>query len=787
MVDLSFEGLIKELVKKYAKELQENKTKIKEYSKKQISEIDIEVIEGILNNIVDESDVDWDKLELIHPSFKVDYEFDINEKVGIIGAEKFTLKGNIGTKVEALLHGHFDIGPMESNAKNFGVELMSMSIIWPDIFKLIFEGEFLNGGGRIELDSPNYNGVIEISIKNIDLDGITVFKTDPFDLFISLTAFFDPGIDLGYGFNLMAVGGILAFNHSINDSMLIREMNKDTLRPMLFPEDPIKNYKKIFISIKRVFPVKKGHHVFGPVAQITWGKGGINLIELDVGLFFELKTSSLDKILVLGRATIILPDKEKRIIDLKMNVIGKWDLGNKEIMINAVLFNSKILKKFEVSGEMILYGNYGNTPEFIISVGGFHPRFDLKKLPSGFPAIDRMKFFMGTKNKKFTLTSYLALTSNSFQFGADADLYLKWSNFKVTSNLGFDVLIEFEPLYFDVDVRASASIKWKKYSLGSVTLNFNLTGPNQFVAKGKASFSVWIWDVSCKFTRKWGTRKEELITYISPADVLRDQLIIAEPHYISQSWGYEGVIFTDEAQEKLSALGEIIIEQSIIPLEFEMDKYSGSAVVEGEKKLIIDVTEAGDQEFELSKEVPVSQFMPSQFENLTDDEKLNMPSFVSADSGVRIKGGIQIPTTMEQESVEYESVLLNPEDDTPQYIGIMPIIISANITVMPFKPKPKAKKVVIPLVLNNTINPSLFLNNVSSLQGRNKYFKPVKRKVNKSNPNFIKIEEPTYNIIENNESTNLSYNQARKIMKKGKRPMHIVKNSVLGKKKRRMI
>ncbi|MFT3903903.1 MAG: hypothetical protein QM727_12070 [Niabella sp.] len=57
------------------------------------------------------------------------------------------------------------------------------------------------------------------------------------------------------------------------------------------------------------------------------------------------------------------------------------------------------------------------------------------------------------------MLGYFAVTSNTVQFGARAELYFGFSACNIKGHIGFDALFQFSPFYFIVQVSASLSVK----------------------------------------------------------------------------------------------------------------------------------------------------------------------------------------------------------------------------------------------------------------------------------------------------------------------------------------
>src|SRR5262249_27497539 len=125
---------------------------------------------------------------------------------------------------------------------------------------------------------------------------------------------------------------------------------------------------------------------------------------------------------------------------------------------------------------------------------------------------------------EISCSTYNALTSNSLQFGARVDLYGEASGASVEGRLSFDALIYFSPFHFIVDMGADVVARYKGHRVASVSLALSLSGPRPWHAKGKASFSVLMWDVTARFNKTWGKDDEVSIPAIDPWVPFQEEL-----------------------------------------------------------------------------------------------------------------------------------------------------------------------------------------------------------------------------------------------------------------------
>ena len=121
-----------------------------------------------------------------------------------------------------------------------------------------------------------------------------------------------------------------------------------------------------------------------------------------------------------------------------------------------------------------------------------NPRFN-PPAALDFPKLKRITIdFTRRDNPRLRLSAYLALTSNTLQIGARAELYVGVSQLSLQGALGFDVLIRFSPFGFVADLSGEVAVKWGSHTLLGISLEATLSGPDPLVIRGKGKVKIWI-------------------------------------------------------------------------------------------------------------------------------------------------------------------------------------------------------------------------------------------------------------------------------------------------------
>jgi hypothetical protein len=305
------------------------------------------------------------------------------------------------------------------------------------------------------------------------------------------------------------------------------------------------------------------------------------------------------------------------------------------------------------------------APSFALAIGGLHHAFNP---PANFPKLDRIAINLSSgDNPRITCAAYFAVTSNTVQFGARANLYAAAHGFSIEGDIGFDVLIQLSPFHFLAEFHASVQLKRGSRNLFKVKVEGALEGPRPLRARGKATFEVLWWDVSISFDK---TLVEGAPPPPPPAiDVLGE---LAAALSDQRNWqealpvGQRRVATTRELvtpnEVRIHPLGKFGVKQTVVPLNLtrDIDKF-GSSPPSGTRRFsITSVTVGGVAQ----TPAPVTDFFaPGQFFEMTDDESVTSPSFDTMDAGVMIGADAFVFNNAERINtvLEYETILVDKE------------------------------------------------------------------------------------------------------------------------------
>jgi hypothetical protein len=241
---------------------------------------------------------------------------------------------------------------------------------------------------------------------------------------------------------------------------------------------------------------------------------------------------------------------------------------------------------------------------------------------------------LNTENARIRAMTYFAITSNSAQFGARAELYFGFDVLIVEAYLAFDALFRFSPFYFIIEISAGASLKVFGIGLFSLRLRFSLEGPTPWRARGRGSISLLFFEVSADFDETWGESRD---TRLPPIAVL--PLLVAELGK-ADSWralppATSNLLVTlrklDAAADSLvlHPLGVLRVSQRAVPLDLRLDKVGTQAPSDG-RRFSFTAGAAG-----IAKQGDAAErFALAQFQDMSDGAKLSRPAYEPQHGGV---------------------------------------------------------------------------------------------------------------------------------------------------------
>jgi Family of unknown function (DUF6603) len=477
----------------------------------------------------------------------------------------------------------------------------------PQFFHVLLDLPGAKGEGRLTEYGPDqWRGQLDVNIGVASVRGFAILDlgAQP-GMIVILAVELTPPVQLSFGFALMGVGGVVGINRSPSFDRLRDAMTSAGVAELLFPADPMASADHLLPVIEDCFPRRADAFVVGPTIKIAWGTPAI------VSATIALLVSD-DAVTLLGRVAIGLPFEKCALVRIEANVIGRADARG--VAIDATLSHSHIVG-IPIDGDFRLRVVTAGNGLFAFSAGGFHPAFPP---PEGMTGMRRLAMRLSVGGVlEARLEAYLAITTNSAQFGARVELRVGVDGWGIHGLASFDTLFLFDPFRFEVGFTAMISVEAAGIDLIGVSLTGLLAGPSPWRISGRASVKVLFVRIPVPFPNlTWGEKtREELPPAADPVAELKRQLERTE------NWSSDAPrtaplarLRRSEAAGAVNPWGTLRFTQRRLPLAATLTRMDGLPLG---AEISLDVTGPGVVDGSLYE-----LFIRQQFFHVDDRERL---------------------------------------------------------------------------------------------------------------------------------------------------------------------
>jgi hypothetical protein len=555
----------------------------------------------------------------------------VNVRIGPAGLRQVDLSLQIGDALalQGRITGDITLGPFTATLAGIGAGLelrftrgnlgpldFGIDLIAPNGLGLSVNAGLVKGGGFIAYDDATgrYRGEFTVQIGPVGVAARALLDTripgqSGYALLVQLAAVF-PAVQVGFGFALTSVGGLLALN---------RRIDVDALRGRLAAGAAL-------TDPGATFPIALGVSVIGPTFQLIWAR----LVTFDVGVFLELPGPR--RVVLLGRARCVVenPSGGDPYLQIRLDVLGELDLQKSTVLFDAVLVDSTLLEVLVLTGGAAFRMSYGADPYVVLTVGGFHPGFSPS--PLVFPtSLTRIAMTRGTPKDSLCLRfeGYFAVTTNTVQFGAAVEAIVTLGSFDIRGTLAFDALIERSPFHFTCALHASVHVRWKGRNIGGLDLSGELSGPGPVVFRAKVSFDILFCTISFNHTFRLGSAAAATLAPIDSAlAILAAEL--EQPDNLRAAGTDALVILApppSSGPPVVSSAGQLVWSQRRAPLDLLLEKIDGAPVARPET-----IRASGAQ----VASADTDWFASGAFATLSESDALARPAFERLGAGVRL-------------------------------------------------------------------------------------------------------------------------------------------------------
>lgn len=583
---------------------------------------------------------------------EIEFGKAFNLRAVVVGLKVQDAPGGLAAVLTTGAEAKVDIGPIAATVEGLGVAIdldilpggdgptpKKPRFVPPTGLGIAVDAGPVKGGGYLSFDhaAGRYAGALALEIPPVAITAFGVLDTkmpdgrEGWSLLMFVSGRF-PAIPLGFGFNLLGVGGILGLNRDVDVDALFAAVRAGKAGQLLAPDDPVADAPILLRDAEAIFPVTRGQHVFGPTVALGWGVPQ-QLFTLDLALALTLPEPL--RLILIGTLKAQIPDEKLPVVTLNVDVAGVLDFSASRFDLEGRIYNSRI-QGVPLAGGFAVRSAWGAAPELAFSVGGLHPAFEP---PPGFPAIERLNIDLSKGSSfKLRIEGYFAVTSNSLQFGAALDLQARAAGFTILAELGFDVLMLLDPFQMDAAIRASAAIKRGNRTLCAVRLSGTLKGPGPWRAAGKATIEILFWDVDVGFDTSFGEAAQAALEPRSAWDALRPRLADVA------SWGsgaqaQSGDVVLGDAQGLLLPDAPLELRQDMVPFGLRLDHFGGYPIAGASQFDLVHVRDQAGRQ--MTRDAPVmARFAPGNFLNMSDAEKLAAPAFEEMEGGAVFSTGV---------------------------------------------------------------------------------------------------------------------------------------------------
>ena len=577
--------------------------------------------------------------------------------------ELVVVDGELGARLRLEFHTSVKLGPIKLVADGFGA--------WGGYWPFGTEGDAGYGrywgllpptGAGLEIDfgpvigggfvdwrggpTERYAGLLFLSIVDtLDVTAFGIHEKTPqgrTSFIAVLGVRFLPGIQLGYGFAITGVGGIVGINRRFDTDALRERLTSGAVGNVLFAPDPVVNAPIILGDLEALFPATDGVHVGGPTGRLSW----IELFHLDAGLLFEIATSDdaygmtgITKIALLGSAHADLDDVDEGLLHLQMDFAGFWDRPKQIIEFDAALVHSRVFYVWILTGDAAFRLSWGERPYAMVTLGGFHPDFNPE--PAQFPELARIGVAYDLDagiRVWLRLEFYFAVTTNSIQTGALIEAGWKIGPVNATGWLAFDVLIQFSPFRFSISFSAGMRIRIGAINVAGVRVKGTLAGPGPITITGEFCIEILFFDICWSATFELPPSAAPILAPLADlldllANALSDSSSVSSGGTSSSGAALTADPRPDDTGAVLTPRGQLIWTQRIMPLDTEIQRFNGR------------VLDTGPRAFQVTAPagVPTSElrdhFTPGTFLERTKAQQLSQATFERLPAGLSVGFG----------------------------------------------------------------------------------------------------------------------------------------------------
>jgi hypothetical protein len=314
----------------------------------------------------------------------------------------------------------------------------------------------ISGDGALNILPDGVNGILSLQLGVIEVAALASLRRigdDPSFLAV-MAAGFTPGIQLGFGFQISRLGGVVGINRTIDQPAISSKLRDGSASEALFPLDAGNGARRALAAVEVMLPPRLGSSVAGPTMRLSWLEiAGEGFCSLDLAVLIELPGPQ--RIVVVGVARAGIPP----VLKLRIDVVGVIDFQRELIAIDASLIESGLLGIFTIYGDAAFRASWGHPSYTVVSVGGFYPGFYPE--PAQIPQMRRLGFHLDVAVPGIDVRAegYFAVTSNTVQLGGHFEAGIEAAGCGAHGFLDVDAIVQFSPFHIHAEVSAGFEVE----------------------------------------------------------------------------------------------------------------------------------------------------------------------------------------------------------------------------------------------------------------------------------------------------------------------------------------
>jgi hypothetical protein len=410
-------------------------------------------------------------------------------------------------------------------AITYSLDEKSLSVKLDGLGLSIKNGPFQLSGFLLRKDIPGgteYRGAIVIKTKTLSISAIGVYN----DTDAGKNLFIYANLDYIIGGPPVFFITGLAAAIGVNQQLRIPDIDEVKNFPLLAHQEIGKKTTQDPITVLNQLTHESWLTAKQNALFFAFGVkfSSFNLVESEV-----LLVASFDpgfRLAALGTSVLNLPKPPpgkstgfKKYVHLVLDIRAEIAPDEGYVKIDGLIRHSSYLidPACKVTGGFAFYLWFAKSfkGEFVLTVGGYHPRF---KPPAHYPNAPRVGFYWPvSKNITIQGESYFALTASCVMAGGRLSAVYQSGNLRAWFIAKADFLIQWQPFYFDIEVAINLGASYTFKVLGlkkTVSAQFNaelsLYGPP---TAGRVKIK-WIFiSFTIKFGPKGKPNKQRLLIH----------------------------------------------------------------------------------------------------------------------------------------------------------------------------------------------------------------------------------------------------------------------------------